>query len=154
MRLHILAAGSLRSGPERDLIEDYVSRFERTGRQIGLRGLTEHEVTSGGGREAEAERLLARVPDGATIVALDERGKPLGSQAFAGWIERSRDDGLGDVAFLIGGAEGHGAAVLEAATMKLSFGVQTWPHRLVRVMLAEQLYRAAMILSGSPYHKA
>ena len=154
MKLHILAIGQVRKGPERDLVDDYIARFERTGRQIGFRGLVEHEIASGGGEDADAERLLSRCPDGARIVLLDERGKAWGSEDFAGWLGELRDAGERDLCFLIGGAAGHGRAVREAARDRLAFGPQTWPHKLVRVMLAEQVYRAATLLAGTPYHKA
>jgi len=153
VKLHILAVGQVRKGPERDLVDDYLARLEKTGRSLGLRGVTEHEVASGGGMEAEAERLLARLPDGASLVMLDERGQQIPSRDLAKLIARQRDDGMGDMCFLIGGADGHGEAVRRAAALKLGFGPQTWPHKLVRVMLAEQLYRAATLLAGTPYHK-
>ncbi|MEL6754680.1 MAG: 23S rRNA (pseudouridine(1915)-N(3))-methyltransferase RlmH [Pseudomonadota bacterium] len=153
MKLHILAIGQVRKGPERDLVDDYLARLEKTGRGVGLRGITEHEVSSGGGTDAEADRLLARIPDGAGIVMLDERGQQIPSRDLSNLIARQRDEGVSDMCFLIGGAEGHGHAVREAARLKLGFGPQTWPHKLVRVMLAEQLYRAATLLAGTPYHK-
>lgn len=101
----------------------------------------------------EAELLLAAVPPGALVVALDERGKSLTSTAFATQIGRWRDDGAADLAFLIGGADGHGDAVRERAALLLSLGALTWPHMLVRAMLAEQLWRGFSILSGHPYHR-
>ncbi|MCI4645775.1 MAG: 23S rRNA (pseudouridine(1915)-N(3))-methyltransferase RlmH [Hyphomonadaceae bacterium] len=153
MKLHIVTIGQVRKGPEREMVDDYIARFERTGRQIGFRGLIEHELSSGGGEDAEAERLLARCPYGARIAMLDERGKTWGSEAFSGWLGELRDGGERDLCFLIGGAAGHGQAVRAAAQHKLAFGPQTWPHKLVRVMLAEQLYRAATLLAGTPYHK-
>lgn len=153
MHLHILAVGQVRAGPERELVRDYRARFERIGRQVGLRSLTDQEIASGGGRDAEAERLMGRVPADAFIVVLDERGQSIPSQEMAAIIGASRDDGLTDMCFLIGGADGHGRAALKAANLKLAFGPQTWPHRLARVMLSEQLYRAASILAGTPYHK-
>ncbi|MEL6567829.1 MAG: 23S rRNA (pseudouridine(1915)-N(3))-methyltransferase RlmH [Pseudomonadota bacterium] len=153
MKLHILAVGQVRKGPEREMVDDYLGRLQKTGRGLGIRDVLEHEVASGGGMDAEAERLLARVPQGARIVLLDERGQQSPSRDLARLIERQRDDGLGDLCFLIGGAEGHGARAHKAAQLKLGFGPQTWPHKLVRVMLAEQLYRAATLLAGTPYHK-
>ena len=149
-----MAIGALKRGPERELVDDYLSRFEKTGRQIGLRSLTEHELPSGGGRDAEAERLMARCPPGAAIAALDERGKADGSEGFSSWIGDLRDRGNSDLCFLIGGAEGHGAAVRSSASRLIAYGPQTWPHKLVRVMVAEQIYRAATLLAGTPYHKA
>lgn len=153
MKLHILAVGQVRNGPEREMVDDYLGRLQKTGRGLGIRDVLEHEVASGGGMDTEAERLLARVPQGARIVLLDERGQQSPSRDLARLIERQRDDGLGDLCFLIGGAEGHGERAHKAAQLKLGFGPQTWPHKLVRVMLSEQLYRAATLLAGTPYHK-
>jgi 23S rRNA (pseudouridine1915-N3)-methyltransferase len=104
-------------------------------------------------KDEEAALLLAAVPEGATILVLDEHGEAPTSRAFAQRIGRLRDDGARTLAFLIGGAAGHGAAVLERAHWRLSLGPMTWPHLLVRVLLAEQIYRAGTILAGHPYHK-
>jgi 23S rRNA (pseudouridine1915-N3)-methyltransferase len=155
MRLAVCAVGRLRTGPERVLSDDYVTRFNRTGRPLGLGPLTEHEVEDrrGGGMEAEAELLLRAIPQGAVIVALDERGQMLSSPDLARQIARWRDEGRGDTAFVIGGADGLAPALRDRADLILSFGRMVWPHMLVRVMLAEQLYRAATILSGGPYHR-
>lgn len=155
MRLHVCAVGRLRSGPERALIDDYVARLERTGRPLGFTALVEHEVEARrGGAEAEAELLARTIPPGAALCCLDERGRTLTSPAFAQHLAAWRDAGRQDAAFLIGGADGHSPALRARADLVLSFGAMVWPHLLVRVMLAEQLYRAATILSGSPYHRA
>lgn len=155
MRLHVCAVGRLRSGPERALIDDYVARLERTGRLLGFTALVEHEVEARrGGAEAEAELLARTIPPGAALCCLDERGRTLTSPAFAQHLAAWRDAGRQDAAFLIGGADGHSPALRARADLVLSFGAMVWPHLLVRVMLAEQLYRAATILSGSPYHRA
>ncbi|MEO0465351.1 MAG: 23S rRNA (pseudouridine(1915)-N(3))-methyltransferase RlmH [Pseudomonadota bacterium] len=154
MHIHIIAIGALKRGPERELVDDYMDRFQKTGRQIGLRSLTEHELPSANSRDDEALRILARVPHGAVIAALDERGKAQSSQDWGDWVGDLRDRGTADLAFLIGGAEGHGAAVRSAADRLIAFGPQTWPHKLVRVMLTEQIYRSATLLAGTPYHKA
>jgi len=155
MRLHVCAVGRLRSGPERALIDDYVARLERTGRPLGFTALVEHEVEARrGGAEAEAELLARTIPPGAAICCLDERGRTLTSPAFAQHLAAWRDAGRQDAAFLIGGADGHSPALRARADLVLSFGAMVWPHLLVRVMLAEQLYRAATILAGSPYHRA
>ena len=112
------------------------------------------EVASGGGLDAEAVRILEKIPHGARILRLDEFGPVMGSADFARKLGQWRDQGTPDLVFLIGGAEGYGEAVKQSAPDTLAFGPQTWPHRLVRVMLAEQVYRAASILAGTPYHKA
>ena len=155
MRVHLCAVGRLRTGAERALIDDYVTRFDRTGRALGLGPLTEHEVEDkrGGGMAAEAEVLLRAVPAGAVLAVLDERGRGLSSPDFAAQLARWRDGGRQDVAFVIGGADGIDPALRARAEFSLSFGAMVWPHLLVRVMLVEQLYRAATILSGGPYHR-
>ncbi|PIE13221.1 MAG: 23S rRNA (pseudouridine(1915)-N(3))-methyltransferase RlmH [Rhodobacterales bacterium] len=155
MRVHICAVGRLRAGAERDLIDDYVTRFDRTGRALGLGPLTLHEVEDrkGGGMGAEAALLDRALPRGAVIVALDERGKLISSPDFSARLAGWRDEGRGDLAFVIGGADGIDPALRARADMSLSFGKMVWPHMLARVMLSEQLYRAATILAGSPYHR-
>ncbi|MFT4151572.1 MAG: 23S rRNA (pseudouridine(1915)-N(3))-methyltransferase RlmH [Paracoccaceae bacterium] len=155
MRVHLCAVGRLRSGAERDLVDDYTQRFDRTGRALSLGPLTEHEVEDrrGGGMAAEGELLSRAVPAGALLAVLDERGRVLSSPEFAEHLVRWRDGGRQDVAFVIGGADGIAPALRDRADFALSFGRMVWPHMLVRVMLAEQLYRAASILSGAPYHR-
>ncbi len=155
MRVHICAVGRLKGGPERSLIDDYVTRFERTGRALGLTSLTLHDVEDrkGGGMPAEAALLRRAVPAGAVICCLDERGKLMTSPDFAARIANWRDDGCGDLAFVIGGADGIDPNLRAEADAALSFGKMVWPHMLARVMLTEQLYRAASILAGGPYHR-
>ncbi len=155
MRVTICAVGRLRRGPERDLIDDYLARFDRSGRAQGLgpARVIEVEDRKGGGRAAEADLLRRALPRGAVVCALDERGKPLSSPAFAHRIAAWRDGGRGDLAILIGGADGLDAALCAEADICLSLGAMVWPHMLVRVMLSEQLYRAATILAGGPYHR-
>ena len=156
MRVHVCAVGRLRGGPERDMVSDYVTRFDRTGRALGLGPVTLTEVDDrkGGGMAAEADLLRRAMPKGAVICCLDERGKVETSPAFAQRLARWRDAGRGDVAFVIGGADGIDPSLRAEADHLMSFGAMVWPHMLVRVMLAEQLYRAASILAGSPYHRA
>jgi len=156
MRLHICAVGRLRAGPERELFDDYASRLDRTGRALGLGPLSLHEVEDkkGGGMAAEAALLRRAIPQGALVCTLDERGRQMSSPDFAALLARWRDEGRGDVAFVIGGADGIDPSLRAEAEASLSFGKMVWPHMLVRVMLSEQLYRAAAILAGSPYHRA
>jgi len=104
-------------------------------------------------KKREGELLLAQIPDGAIVVALDEKGKSLTSVAFAEKLGRWRDDGIKDIVFVIGGADGLDGSVRNRADLVIGFGVQTWPHLLVRGMLAEQIYRAQSILAGHPYHR-
>lgn len=156
MRLHICAVGRLRTGPERLLIDDYLQRFDRTGRALSLGPAEEHEVEDkkGGGMAAEAALLTRAIPSGAAVIALDERGRMLTSPEFAALIARFRDGGRQDLALVIGGADGLASSLRNDADAVLSFGPMVWPHMLVRVMIAEQLYRAASILAGAPYHRA
>jgi 23S rRNA (pseudouridine1915-N3)-methyltransferase len=156
MRLKICAVGRLRAGPERALCDDYRQRFDRTGRALGLGPLTITEVEDrkGGGMAAEAALLSNVVPKGALVCLLDERGSALTSIALADRLAHWRDAGRSEVAFLIGGADGLDPELENSAEFSLSFGAMVWPHMLARVMLTEQLYRAATILAGSPYHRA
>lgn len=156
MRLTICAVGRLRAGPERELISDYLTRFDRTGRPLGLGPATVSEVEDrkGGGMAAEAALLARAIPAAAVVCALDERGKLLNSPDFAALLAGWRDAGRAEAAFVIGGADGLDPSLRSRADALLSFGPMVWPHLLARVMLAEQLYRAATILSGGPYHRA
>ncbi|MEM7458705.1 MAG: 23S rRNA (pseudouridine(1915)-N(3))-methyltransferase RlmH [Pseudomonadota bacterium] len=154
MHITLISIGKLKSGPEKDLVDDYVNRFNKAGPGIGLRSLKLADLASGGGLDAEGARLLAAIPDGARTIRLDEHGPQLSSVKFSDRIATWRDDGQGQLSFLIGGAEGYSRAVREACPETLAFGPQTWPHRLVKVMLVEQLYRAVSLQAGLPYHKA
>lgn len=156
MRVHVCAVGRLRAGPERALTDDYYTRLDRTGRPLGLGPVAEIEVEDRKnlGMAAEAVLLERAIPTGSFIVAMDERGKVLSSPDFAAQLARWRDAGRQDVAFVIGGADGIDPSLRARADFAISFGAMVWPHMLVRVMLAEQLYRAATILGGGPYHRA
>ena len=156
MRVHLCAVGRLRAGPERVLVDDYLDRFGKTGRALGLGPAALHEVEDkrGGGMAAEADLLARAVPAGALLCVLDERGRGLSSPEFAAQLAQWRDAGRQDVAFVIGGADGIDPGLRARADFGISFGAMVWPHMLVRVMLAEQLYRAATILAGGPYHRA
>ncbi|ASM74179.1 MULTISPECIES: 23S rRNA (pseudouridine(1915)-N(3))-methyltransferase RlmH [Roseobacteraceae] len=155
MKVHIIAVGRLRGGPEADLISDYLTRFDRTGRamSLGPAQVVEVDDRKGGGMAAEAELLRRAVPKGALLVVMDERGRVETSPRFAKRLAGWRDDGRSDLALVIGGADGIDPSLRAEADFALSFGAMVWPHMLVRVMLAEQLYRAASILSGAPYHR-
>ena len=155
MRVHIIAVGRLRAGPEKDLVDDYLTRFDRTGRSMGLgpARVVEVDDRKGGGMSAEAALLRRAIPDGALLAVMDERGRMESSPDFAARLAGWRDQGRGDLALVIGGADGIDPALRAEADFALSFGKMVWPHMLVRVMLAEQLYRAASILSGAPYHR-
>lgn len=155
MRLQICAVGRLKSGPELELIRDYTTRFDRTGRALGLGPLSVHEVEDrkGGGMESEGKLLLSALPKGAKVIALDERGRVMSSPEFADDIAQFRDNGTSDLSFVIGGANGISDDIRARADKTLSLGKMVWPHMLARAMLSEQLYRAASILAGAPYHR-
>jgi 23S rRNA (pseudouridine1915-N3)-methyltransferase len=152
LRVTIVAVGRLRTGPEAALVADYLARFDRTGRPLGLGPARVVEVEARNGR-AEAALLAAAVPKDARLAALDERGRALTSAEFAELLRRAADAGARELAFAIGGADGLDPRLRERADPLISLGPMVWPHRLVRAMLAEQLYRAASILAGTPYHR-
>lgn len=155
MRITIAAVGRAKAGPLRDLYDDYTGRVSE--QTLGKLSLTEVEerrpLPPAALMRREAELLLAAVPADARLIALDGRGKALGSEAFASLLRDWRDDGLQDLVIAIGGAEGLDSAVRQRADLLLSLGPMIWPHLLVRVMVAEQLFRAQSILSGHPYHR-
>jgi 23S rRNA (pseudouridine1915-N3)-methyltransferase len=152
LRLTILSVGRWKAGAMRDLFDDYAGRTTPAVqlREIEVRRRAPPDEL----RRLEGEALLDALPRGAVVVALDGRGAVLSSEALAARIGAWRDDGRGEAAFLVGGADGHDAAVLARAELRLSLGAMTWPHLLVRVMVAEQLWRAQSILAGHPYHRA
>ncbi|MDB5476340.1 MAG: hypothetical protein JWP49_1851 [Phenylobacterium sp.] len=153
MKIAIVAVGRLARGPETELVKLYVERATAAGRALGLGPVEVIEVEARKpGKAAEAEALGPHL-EGAHLIACDEHGRQLTSRAFAGEIAGLRDDGVRKLVLMIGGADGLDPAVLAAAKSTLAFGPQTWPHALVRAMLAEQVYRAVSILSGSPYHR-
>ena len=154
MHITLISIGKLKKGPEKELVDDYVSRFNKAGPGIGLRSLKLVDLASGGGLDAEGERLLQAIPQGADVFRLDEHGPAWPSVKFSEHISKRRDQGTRDLCFLIGGAEGYSDAVRTACPQTLALGPQTWPHRLVKVMISEQLYRAVSLLAGTPYHKA
>ena len=159
MRLIVAAVGRLKDA-ERELCERYSKRFDAAGRSLGLgplaiTELSESRAASADARKAdEAARLMKAAGAADVRVVLDEAGKALSSEAFAKWIAQRRDGGAKGLAFLIGGPDGHGAADLDGAALKLSLGAMTLPHGMARAVLIEQLYRAATILSGHPYHRS
>jgi 23S rRNA (pseudouridine1915-N3)-methyltransferase len=158
MRIRIAAIGRLKAGPEREIFERFLDRAGAAGRRLALtfevREFQEGRAASPSARkDEEAVGLIAAIPADAVVAALDEHGTQLDSRAFAARLEKWRDGGKEDLAFLIGGADGLGTRALEQADLRIAFGPMTWPHQLVRLMLAEQLYRAVTILSGHPYHR-
>lgn len=159
MRLTILAIGRLKAGPEQELCARYLDRLAKAGPSVGLdyAGLSEGPESRGPTvaerKRDEAGRIVGALPERAALIALDERGRDLATADLSGRIARLRDEGRRDLAFVIGGPDGLDDSLRARADLVLSFGRLTWPHQLVRVMLAEQLYRVATVLSGHPYHR-
>lgn len=160
MRLVLACVGRLKAGAERDLVARYVDRIRPAGRPLGLGPCDMIEITESAARRAEdrmaeeAAALLSALPAGAGLVVLDPRGRNLSSEDFARRIAADRDGGLSALAFVIGGADGLGEEVRARASLMIAYGAATFPHQLVRAMLAEQIYRAVTILAGHPYHRA
>jgi 23S rRNA (pseudouridine1915-N3)-methyltransferase len=159
MRIMVAAVGRLKLGPDRELAERYRDRAMKAGRPLGLQGPDVIEVKESRAREAErrmteeAIAIAGTLPDGAVKVALDSRGQNASSDVFAQRIRVWRDAGSEAAGFIIGGADGLAAGLLDDADMIIAYGSATWPHQLVRIMLMEQLYRVTTILSGHPYHR-
>ena len=160
MDVSIIAVGRLKQGPERELAERYRGRFNELGRGLGFRALTVHEISESRHRDLgtrmaeEAAAMTGRIPDQSVIVLLDGGGENLDSAALAQKLAAWRDGGGGHAVFVIGGPDGLSPELRRRARLVMAFGAATWPHQMVRVMLLEQLYRAATILAGHPYHRA
>lgn len=160
MKIAVFAVGRMKAGPEKDLAGRYFERFARAGPPLGLEFAGVTEQVESRARDVsermrdEAGRLADHMPPGATLAVLDERGRDLSSTELAARIASLRDAGQRTLVFAIGGPDGHDPVVRARADWLLSFGAATWPHQFVRIMLAEQLYRASTILSGHPYHRS
>jgi 23S rRNA (pseudouridine1915-N3)-methyltransferase len=156
VRLLIAAVGRLKAGPERELLARYLERANAAGKSLALFPVDVVEVAESRARHKaadEAKLLLAAVPAGAKLIALDERGRNSGSEDFANTLARARDGGAACCALLIGGADGLDDSLRKKADLTIGYGAATFPHQIVRILLAEQIYRAATILSGHPYHR-
>ncbi len=150
MKVSIIAVGKARRGAESDLFDLYTGRLPWS---LTVREVEEKKPLSGDKLKArEAELIRAAIPAGAAVVALDERGRDLSSRELAGRLGNWRDEGR-DIAFVIGGADGLDTALRKEADLALAMGRLTWPHQMVRAMLAEQIYRCETILAGHPYHR-
>lgn len=158
MMVRLLAVGRMKAGPERELFERYWQRAEPLSRSLGfgapnLVELRESQAQTADQRKAaEAAQLLDKVPDGAAVIVLDERGKAITTPQFSSRLETFKDSGR-SVVLIIGGPDGLDGALRKRADLVVSFGAMTMPHQLVRVLAAEQLYRAMTVLSGHPYHR-
>lgn len=160
MKISVFAVGRMKAGPEKELADRYFERFSKSGPAVGLEfsGISEVPESRAQGaaerKREEGDRLRQHLASGAALILLDERGKNISSEDFATRMAALRDGGRRAMTVAIGGPDGHDPSLRETAELVLSFGAQTWPHQMVRVMLGEQLYRAATILSGHPYHRA
>ncbi|MFO0601345.1 MAG: 23S rRNA (pseudouridine(1915)-N(3))-methyltransferase RlmH [Myxococcaceae bacterium] len=152
MKLTFLSVGKDRSGLFSPGVDEYVQRLGHHAK-VAVHELPESGHSGVRAKEDEGERLLKKLSERDVLVALDERGKALGSIDFAKWLGRQQESAR-DVAFVIGGDEGLSDAVRQKATLVLSLSAMTLPHRLARLVLVEQVYRAFSILRGEPYHKA
>jgi 23S rRNA (pseudouridine1915-N3)-methyltransferase len=159
VRIGLVAVGRLKAGPERDLATRYIDRFDALARRIGLSRLDIREIDESRARRAEdrkaeeAQAIRALLEPGSRLALLDARGRTLDSSAFAAAIADARDAGTGALTLVVGGPDGVAEQLRQQAQLTVAFGAMTWPHQLVRVLVAEQLYRAATILSGHPYHR-
>lgn len=158
LRVMLVGVGRLKAGPERTLAERYLERAVAAGRAIGLgvemRDIVESRARRAEDRKAEeAGAIRALLPPDAVLLALDETGKATDSAGFAQLVGARRDDGTPALGLVIGGADGLDPALRRDAAATIAFGAMTWPHQLVRIMAAEQIYRAVTILSGHPYHR-
>ena len=155
MKLVLRAGGMMRSGPERDQVDDYIQRAQGLARGTGFTAVSEESVDlrAAKSRAEETQKLLSGIDNSAKLVIFDERGKQPKSRDITKHISQWRDDGYSTTYFLIGGADGFEPSELPSNVTRWAFGQQTWPHKLVRVMAAEQIYRALSILAGTPYHR-
>ncbi len=159
MRLILITVGRLKAGPERELFERYAKRIGEMARTVGIGGFDLREIEEGRARRTEdrqseeARAIKAALPQGAKLILCDERGKSLTSMEFAADIGSARESGEAAYALAIGGPDGFEPDLRKTAQRVIAFGAMTWPHQLVRIMAAEQCYRALTILAGHPYHR-
>jgi len=155
VKITLRAGGVIRSGPEREMIDDYIQRAQGLARGTGFLSVEEQQVDlrSAKSRDSETQTLLGDVPTGAKLVIFDERGKTPTSRQISKQFAHWRDDGVPQLVLVIGGADGFEPSAIPAGTTRWAFGPQTWPHKMVRMMAAEQIYRALSILARTPYHR-
>lgn len=159
MQISVFAVGRMKKGPESELVSRYFDRFSKLAPSLGLNFHTVHEIVesrlqnASQRMEEEGEKLLGSLQEGGRLIVLDERGKSMTSVHFAKMLEDFRDSGSKHLTIALGGPDGHCEKVRQRADLLLSFGALTWPHQIARILLSEQLYRAATILSGHPYHR-
>jgi len=155
MKIILRAGGVIRSGPEREMIDDYIQRAQGLARGTGFLSVVEQQVDlrSAKSRESETQTLLGDVQAGAKLIIFDERGKTPTSRQISKQFANWRDDGISQLILVIGGADGFEPSAIPSGTTRWAFGPQTWPHKMVRMMAAEQIYRALSILARTPYHR-
>jgi 23S rRNA (pseudouridine1915-N3)-methyltransferase len=159
LRLEIHSIGKMKKGPEQDLLDRYVSRSEKAGRQLGFSGPYLRDVSESRSssvvmrKKEEASMLISMIKPGGYMIALDEHGIDINSTDLAALLQKNLHASAPAIHFAIGGPDGHGDEILQNAHMKIRLGKMTWPHQLVRVMIAEQIYRSITLLSGHPYHR-
>lgn len=151
MKITLITIGKIKKDPIKGLYEDYMKRLPWKLQVIELE--EKKQFVSPQRKEKEGELILQAIPEGAKVIALDEKGKDLTSPAFAKKIQDWQTHGTSHLVFIIGGADGLSQAVKDKADLMLCLGQMTWPHKMVRLLIIEQLYRAHTILTGHPYHK-
>jgi len=161
MRLHLICVGRLKTGPERELVDHYLTRAAGIGRSLGVSSVEMREIDESPARrpldrkKEEAKAIRGLVTGAATaFIACDETGQNLTSAGFAAKLDRLRAQGIGNLGIVIGGPDGLEPELCREAAFAIAFGAMTWPHRLARIMAAEQIYRALTLLAGHPYHRA
>lgn len=159
MRITLLCVGRAKASAEQEICDSFLKRASSAGKSLGFTQIilevveTSRASTAALRMAQESERLGKRIPSGAQLIVLDERGSSPSSTAFAEQLAALRDSGVRDLAFIVGGPDGLAKSLRNEVAEKLSFGPQTWPHLMVRAMLAEQVFRGLAILSGHPYHR-
>ena len=159
MQISVFAVGRMKKGPEQELVSRYFDRFSKLAPSLGLSFQNVHEIVESRSQNAnqrmeeEGENLLGTLQEGSRLIVLDERGKSMTSVQFAHKLQDWRDAGCKHLTIALGGPDGHCEKVRTRADLLLSFGAMTWPHQIARILLSEQIYRAATILSGHPYHR-
>jgi len=160
LRILLVAIGRLKAGPERELVQRYMTRLGGVGKSVGISGVELREIDESPARRPEERRLAEAkaiglaIPTSAARIVLDERGQAVTSADFAAGLAKARDRGIADLALVIGGPDGLAEAWRAPGVAVLSFGAMTLPHQLVRVLALEQVYRAVTLLAGHPYHRA
>lgn len=150
LKCDVIAAGRIRKGPIQELLAEYEKRIRWP---LTIREIESKYKDPATVQQDEARKIMEHIDRDAFVIVLDERGNGLKSLDFAQTLNKLQNSGTDHIQFIIGGADGLTDEVRDRANLLLSFGQQTWPHLLARVMLLEQIYRAQQILAGHPYHR-